>query len=160
MSFKANKISSSLLYRLTDESTEPSTGSQTGFYIDFNALQVDIKNNLENVLNSRPFYFGSYQGKEIKKSILNYGIPDFSQQHYHLKKYQQELCQVIKDSITHFEPRLQKLSVNLVDGENKNTRNLTIRIVGTIVIKADAQQAVFESNLDVVRYKFTFEDEV
>jgi type VI secretion system protein ImpF len=153
------KIQAPLLHRLTDESIEQLIDTDKGRYIHFEDLQIEIKSNLENILNARPFYFGAHKNlTELNNSVLNYGIPDFSQQYYHLKKHQKELCQVIRAVISHFEPRLQKTMVSLVENQEKNVRTLTIRITGVIVVKPEIHQAVFESNLDVIRYQFTFQD--
>ncbi|MSP52698.1 MAG: type VI secretion system baseplate subunit TssE [Gammaproteobacteria bacterium] len=160
MNIATKQIQAPLLHRLTDHAPENSIDAESGRYVNFADLQTDIKQNLEQILNARLSYFGvEHALSEIKQSVLNYGIPDFTRQYSHFKKHQKELCQNIQDAIICFEPRLQQVKVGLVDSQDKNSRILTIRISGMLSIKPDSQVTVFESSLDIVRYQFTFKDE-
>lgn len=160
MKQRVKQINSPLLYRLTDDEPALAHSKDQGRYIDFDTLHADVKSNLEHILNTRLGYFGDLKPfNELNKSILNYGMADFSQQYASVKQHQQELCQLIQDTIAHFEPRLQNVKVTLLSSDVDVQRSFLVRIFAEINIKPEPQQAVFESNLDIVRYQFTFEDE-
>ena len=154
------QIVSSLLHRLVDEHPEFEHETDAHKYISLEALKKDIRENLEMILNTRLGYFDAPKGcDEIKRSILNYGIPDFTRQYYSLRQNQQELCNTIKATINHFESRLQQVKVTLSETDAEINRSFFIRIESVINIKPEPKQAVFESNLDIVRYQFSFDEE-
>lgn len=153
------QINSPLLYRLTDDEPDMDYEADPKRYINFDILHRDVKENLEHILNTRIGYFDSFkQYDELATSTLNYGIADFSQQYYSIKKHQRELCSNIQAVISHFEPRLQRVKVSLLENDIELQRSFMIRISGEINIKPEPQQAVFETSLDVMRYQFTFDE--
>lgn len=155
-----HQIHSPLLHRLIDEEPTLDYEHDPRRYIDFETLHQNVKDNLEHILNTRIGYFDSLKKyDELERSTLNYGIADFSQQYYSIKKHQRELCKNIQDVVTHFEPRLQKVRVHLLENDIELNRSFMIRIGGEINIKPEPQQAVFESSLDVMRYQFTFDED-
>lgn len=161
MSASVQQIQAPLLSRLMDYEPENICDVDEKRYISFTQLQEDIKQNLENILNTRLMLLDADpQLTEVKQSVLHYGIPDFTQQYAMVKAQQKVLCQRIEKAINHFEPRLQQVSIMLAENPDKNSRILTIRINGTIVVKPIAKQTSFESSLDIVRYQFIFKDEL
>jgi type VI secretion system protein ImpF len=142
------KINSPLLYRLLDEDPDKQQEKISRRFIDLNGLEQDIRNNLEMILNTRfcglewPEHLS-----ELKQSVLNYGIADFSQM---------QLCRNIKETLERFEPRLQFVKVSLLDDEVELDRILKIRIEGVINIAPSPIPAVFESCLDITKQQFDF----
>jgi type VI secretion system protein ImpF len=154
------QIASPLLRLLIDEAPDLSYEKNTPNYIGFQTLKNDIRDNLEMILNARRHYLTKpARLTQISESILNYGIVDFTQQYYSLDKNQSELREAIRKAITYFEPRLQAVRVTMVEPEEGDERSFRIRIDGLIQIKPEPQQAAFESQLDLVRYQFSFEEE-
>lgn len=152
-------IQSPLLHRLTDVAPDEVFENEQERYLEFADLRRDIQQNLEWILNTRNSMLEQGQlPVSLRESILHYGIADFSQQYYSIKKNQKALCQSIQDTITHFEPRLQQVSVELISTDAAISRQFSFRIVGTVHLKPEPQQATFEPNMDVLRYQFSFED--
>jgi type VI secretion system protein ImpF len=153
------QIASPLLHRLTDDKPGERAVHDTNRYVDYTQLHQDIKQNLESLLNTRLGYFDVLkQESQLSRSLLSYGIADFSGQYDSIKKHQLDLCQQIQETILHFEPRLQQVTVSLVDNDDALTRRFSFRIAGNIHLKPTPVQAVFEFDLDIVRYQFTFNE--
>jgi type VI secretion system lysozyme-like protein len=131
------KIRTPLLCRFTESETE----------FDLAALQQDIKQNLECLLNTRT--------RGI--AILSYGIDDFMHSYFGNKKSQEELCINITDAISIFENRLSQVYVTTSDNDISLERTLKIRIEAQIDLKPTSVPAVFESCLDITKQTFIME---
>jgi len=153
-------ITTSLLHRLIDNEPGQSQERGMGYTIDYVSMQQEIRKNLENILNTRLNLFNlASKYLLIKTSVLNYGMPDFSRKYYVATSQQLELCENIKAIIEAYEPRLQQVRVHALQVEAKEHRSLVMRIEGLINMRLDTKQAVFESNLDILSYQFSVEDE-
>lgn len=137
-------ISAPLLYRLLDDNPHSERDMQYGNSLSLTDLQTDISNNIQYILNSRC------------DSLLDYGIDDFTQPKYALTHYQHLLCKIIQVAIEHFEPRLQKVNVSLLNADNE--RNLHLQISANLNLKPDYQAAIFETKLDIVNHVFDIEE--
>lgn len=154
------KINSPLLYRLLDEDPDKQQEKISHRFIDINGLHEDIRHNLEMILNTRfcgldwPEHLS-----ELKQSVLNYGIIDFSQTYFNNKNTQLQLCRNIREVLEHFEPRLQSVKVTLLNDELELDRVLKIKIEGILNIEPSPIPTVFESCLDITKQKFDFSKE-
>jgi type VI secretion system protein ImpF len=154
------QISSPLLHRLTDDDPGEVVQHDQARYIDYQALRQDIKQHLQLILNTRLTLLEQFDtSNECSRSILNYGISDIGSQYYSIKKHQQALCRHITSTLSHFEPRLQNIYVELLENDDALNRQCRFRIIGTINLKPEPIQAAFESDLDVMRYQFTLDEE-
>lgn len=142
------KINSSLFYRLQENSPR---------FTDINDLTQDIRNNLEMILNTRSYDLDLPEYlTELRYSLLNYGIADFSKNYSNNKHAQMQLCRGIKEILEIFEPRLRAINVILLDQEVEVDKLLKIRIEGIINIMPSPMPAVFESCLDISKQYFVF----
>ena len=142
------KIDSPLLYRLQKNPQQ---------FININELEKEIQDNLEMILNTRSYDLDLPKHvPELRCSVLNYGIADFSQSYFNSKYAQMQLCHDIKEILAIFEPRLHLINVTLLDSEVELDRILKIRIEGMINITPVPMPAVFESCLDVSKQHFVF----
>lgn len=114
-------------------------------------LKEEIRQNLENILNTRLAYIYL----EGTPSVLSYGLPDFTQQYYSLQQNQESLCDQIKAILSHFEPRLSQLTVSILEPMSELNRSFQIRIAGEIHLKHQTWEALFESTFDRIRAGFS-----
>lgn len=153
------QISSPLLQRLTDLAPGEVHQNDNARYINYQTLRQDIRQHLEQILNTRLNFFDTFsEDNACSRSILTYGISDFSGQYYSIKKHQHVLCQQIERTLSHFEPRLQQISVQLIDHDDVLNRQFRFRINGVVHLKPEPVQTTFESDLDIVRYQFSLEE--
>lgn len=156
-----NQVPSPLLTRLIDDNPDSEHDTQFSPLIPVDALQQDIKQNLEAILNTRVNVFQLPDNQtELSQSILAYGLPDFSTLTIAGQQHQEELCQTIENVITQFEPRLQKVSVTELEQDNDSTRTLRLQIRAEINLKPNPKPTMFETNLDIVTHTIDVEEEL
>lgn len=160
MNTTQQKITMPLMQRLIDEHPDEQHELGMSNFISLSALQDDIKENISALLNHR-LELASLNDKfsELKKSILAYGMLDFTQPEFSWHKQQQLLCQHIKQVLNHFEPRLQKVRVTVVAASQKMSRSLQLRIVGEINLKPTVKTAAYETIFDAVNVAFDVREE-
>jgi type VI secretion system lysozyme-like protein len=159
MKDQAMQIISPLLYRLTDTNPDDKMESDARQYISQQQLYQDIRNNLEVILNTRlNLFYQKNQLTDFLHSVINFGVLAFWQDLYSFEEWQQKICRNVRSSIGYFEPRLQNTKVYFPEKELHHNHVWLLRIEGSINIKPEPQQAVFESSLDVLRYQFIFQE--
>lgn len=150
------KFISPLLHRFSNKNTNTKLTGQ--HLITAEALSDDIRCHLEKLLNARTLcVHWPKHLKQLDQSLLNYGIEDFTHQHFNNEALSQALCESITKIIQRFEPRLNHIKVQLLQNEHDIERELHIRIEATIVSNINQDSTVFESNLDITRQRFRFE---
>ena len=94
-------------------------------------LLESIQTNLNEVLNYRCVHDALPDSlASLKTSLLYYGLPDLSRFNPNSSDDQQRVCELIKNCIHRFEPRLQQVEVNPLRNpitDVVNTMRLMIR---------------------------------
>lgn len=110
-------------------------------------LHESVRRNLENLLNTR-WRCVSWPPDldELERSLVNYGIPDFTGAAFNDPISRREFRRILEISIRHYEPRFGNVRVNIVESEKKEDRTLRFRIDG--VLGADGEAVAFETALD------------
>lgn len=91
-----------------------------------NAMYNNIKENLEQLLNTRTFAL-DLPHDSTSGALLKYGIPDYSHLSWLSQNDQKTLCHSFIDAISHQDPRLTKVKVNFLgQGERPGTIKLEI----------------------------------
>lgn len=109
------------------------------------SIENHIHENLALLLNSRRKMFADNiieKNKLLSDSILCFGIPDFTLVDFTHPQAQDNFCQVVRQAIYQHEPRLNNISVNIIDNDQVIERCLKIKIEA--MIKTIHQVASFE----------------
>ncbi len=144
-------IQASILDRLVDY--EPGVSREPVQYrlINIGQIKASVARDLENLLNTKryilvpPVAYG-----EVNKSLLVYGLKDFTSQNPRSLPVRQQLRQDIEITLSRFEPRLRNVTVNL-EPPTPNERNLRFRISGLLVVEPAAEPVTFDTYFDVNR---------
>ncbi len=139
----------SVLDRLLDD--EPGTQhdvdrSRTQLLRD---LKQSVRRDLENLLNTRiSLYSVPTDLEQLKTSVLNYGIPDFTGLAMGSRRQRENLARRVEDAIRRFETRFKSLRVELVDDSgNVKDRAIRFRIEGLLHAEPAPEPVTFESQL-------------
>ena len=86
---------------------------------------------------------------EVKKSILNYGIPDLTSLNLTSESGLSVFCRDVETIIKHFEPRFEQVKVSPLKAQEKGL-NKTIRFrIDALMISDPAPEVViFDSELE------------
>jgi type VI secretion system lysozyme-like protein len=137
-----------VLNHLTGGEPNWRTGSQG--YAQFKEL---LKMDLQRLLNTRRPYLP--QTENI--TLLNYGLPDLSQFNPGAEEDCEALRQAIQTTLTQFEPRLQAISVDLMETESADPFILSLKISGHLAM-AEQPLVEFISSLNPTTHQLYVEE--
>ncbi|HEY7155828.1 MAG TPA: type VI secretion system baseplate subunit TssE [Gemmataceae bacterium] len=139
----------SVLDRLLDfepDSTREAVPSPNQLLRD---LKHSVRRDLENLLNTRVrLLTWPPHLQELKQSLLNYGLPDFTSVNLSSSKEREDFCRVIQDIIVQLEPRLLKVSVSPLSPSEPLDRTFHFRIDALLRIDPAPEPVVFDSNVE------------
>ena len=120
-----------------------------------NLVLENIRENIELILNTRLIHLNWPKDKhELTQSIVNYGLPDFTHSYFANQDSQTQLLQEIRQKISIFEPRLNKISVVFLDNDADIERVLKLRIDAIIEFEYSHLPTSYESDIDMVTQLF------
>ena len=151
-----DELAPSLLDRLLDDEPQrrkelPRSRGQL-----LRELKHSVRRDLENLLNTR------WQCRnvppeldELRVSLVNYGIPDFSGARLSTSDGREKLRTIVEQSVERFEPRLTKVRVTVLPPADELDRRLRLRIDAMLRVEPHPEPVVFDSELK--RATSTFE---
>ena len=123
-------LTPSLLDRLLDTDA---TGAGTRTRTDEDALAAAVRRDLAALLNAnRPWRSVPDRHATLRKSLLGFGLPDFSAGAFNLAAQREILRREIAAAIRQYEPRLAAVSVTLRDRADSFGPDLRLRVDGFI----------------------------
>ena len=141
-------VSLPLLDRLTDDEqgisyTRPDRAKSV------RELKRSLRRDLEWLFNSRANHEVPPDLAEVKKSVYNYGLPDYS--HLSLNSFgdRQRLQKQLEVAINLFEPRLQGITVRLADNSFEPGRAIRFQIDGFLKMDPAPERISFDTVLDI-----------
>jgi len=141
----------SLLDRLIDDEPDRTLEEVAMPAAVIRSIRAGIRRDLENLLNTRlyrEFSLDSYP--ELKKSVVNYGLPDFSTVQLGSLEEHQRLRTIIEDTIRRFESRLDAVDIEIVDKTDTEDRTLYMKISAVLMVEPDPIALLFDSRIHTV----------
>jgi len=119
-------------------------------------LDRSVLRDLENLLNARRSLQDVPDGLgQLADSLLNYGLPDLQSMQIREDHDVGRLCEMIRECIERFEPRLRNVHVSATDEDQPADRRLRFLIEATLVVNPIEQEVRIESEIDSGRASFT-----
>ena len=141
-------LTPSLLDRLMDRDPEvqretPKTRGQL-----LRDLKDSVRRDLENLLNTRARPLVVPAGlKELKQSLVNHGMPDFSWMPIGSAREREALARTLQGVIRQHEPRFKRVEVRLLENAEPLDRTLRFRIEALLHAEPAPEPVVFDSLL-------------
>jgi len=143
--FHKSGVTVSLLSRL--EKTLPQTVKREN-HDDMTTVLSHIRRDLETLLNTKRSDIPiSHKRPWVNQSIIQFGMPDFMNLNFAQEQGQFQLCQLIKQTIELFEPRIHDVMV-FIESETVIHSTLSVTIQGNIKHNNQHHECLFESLLD------------
>ena len=142
-------LQSSLLDRLLrDEAPgERRPGGRRGQSV--REIRESIRRDLEDLLNTRVRCLSWPKDLyELGRSLVNYGIPDFTGTSVASPENQEDFVVIIQRAIERHEPRFRGVSVKLIKSPDPLDRTLRFRIDATLQADPAPEPIVFDSALE------------
>ena len=109
-------------------------------------LKLSVRRDLENLLNTRQCCVSWPEHlKELKQSLLNYGIPDLTGASLSSAKERDDLCRALQAVIARHEPRFKSVRVTGLDNAEPLDRTLRFRIEALLLVDPAPEPIVFDS---------------
>ena len=136
----------SVLDRLIDREPDVSTEPAWRQSISLRELQTALLRDLEALLNTRqktPPLPADFQ--EARKSILAYGLPDFTAFGASSAEQREVLRHAIESAIALFEPRLREMQITLHAPAGEHDRTLRMTIDALLQVDPDPLPITFDT---------------
>jgi type VI secretion system protein ImpF len=154
-------VTQSVLDRLIDnepqtQSEPPLTRSQS-----VRALKASVRRDLEWLLNTRriPVEAGE-EYPESRRSLYNYGLPDFTSFSLANINDRARLLRHLEDTVRLFEPRLDHVRVVPIEVGNENlTRLLRFQIEALLKMDPAPEQVTFDTVLQLASGEYQIRGE-
>lgn len=152
---KEQPVVASVLDRLIDDHPEMTKETPKSRGQLLRELKQCVRRDLENLLNTRwrahpwPKHLG-----ELERSLVNYGIPDFTGMSFGSAGGQQRLVEMIEQTIRRFEPRFKQVKVELLPAADQSSRTLRFRIDALLGAEPAPEPVVFDTQLEASTGQF------
>jgi type VI secretion system protein ImpF len=146
-------VTQSVLDRLIDN--EPGNSSEASMTRaqSVRALKASLRRDLEWLLNTRriPEEADDHY-PELKKSLYNYGFPDFTNFSFSSPRDRIRLVKVLEEAVRTFEPRMEAARVVLIDADptgQEINRSVRFQIEGLLRMDPAPEQVCFDTVLSL-----------
>jgi type VI secretion system protein ImpF len=114
-----------------------------------------VRRDLENLLNTRARCLSWPPSLvELPASLVNYGLPDFTNTYARAVQDPDTLSKAIQFAIEQFEPRLRNVRVELLKGDVATERALRFRIDATLYVDPVEDKVFYSSSLEPITGNF------
>ncbi len=153
------KLVASILDRLIDGDPAGGPPPQVEPERELAQIKASVKRDLEWLLNSRqPLFDPPGDLRHVRRSLLTFGLPDFTVANLDGTKDQELLRRAIEETVRRFEPRLESVTVRLEVGHEFD-RSLRFRIDGMLQVDPEPEPVSFDSVLQLNTRDFVVQGE-
>ena len=136
----------SLLDRLIDDSVDGGADAPS-----FTRLKEGLRRDLEDVLNTRRRFLRPPKAlAELDRSLLSYGISDFTNEELNSFTFRQDFADEVREVLRRLEPRITVHDVQLLDNTDALDRRLRFRITGMAHLGDEHEELAFDSYVDPI----------
>lgn len=141
-------LNASVLERLVDRDPETQREAPRGRGQVLRDLKDSVCRDIEHLLNTRARNLVVPAGlTELKQSLVNYGLPDFTGTPVGSARDREGLVRAIQAVLRQHEPRFKKVDVKLLDNAEPLDRTLRFRIDALLHAEPAPEPVVFDSTL-------------
>jgi len=144
-----NNITQSVIDRLMDMEPREAADPPFSRLKTLKDYRANVRRDLQWLLNTRRINEAADMDMpDLRKSLFNFGLPDFSAYSLNSPNDRMELTQHIEETIGLFEPRLRDAKVVVLDSESGDTRVLRFKIEALLVMDPAPEQVFFDGVRD------------
>jgi type VI secretion system protein ImpF len=142
-------VQASLLDRLTDYEPRNNSEARVGYLESVRQFKAGLQRDLEWLLNTRRIPVTAPEElDELQRSVYHYGLPDITSISRDSHDARDRLLRRVEDAITTFEPRLENVTISVVEMEGEeHRRELRFHVEGTLLMDPTPEQVIFDTVL-------------
>ncbi len=155
------RVQLSLLDRLVDMDPELERDPPLSRTQALRELRQSVRRDLEHLLNGRQRCRSWPRSlTELDRSLLNYGIPDFTGVELGASGRREDFRSAVERVIREFEPRFTMVRVSLIEDENDEQldRTMRFRIEALMRVEPAPEPIVFDSQLEPLTNTFSLSE--
>ncbi len=123
-------------------------------------LRDGLRRDCENLLNTRRRFIGwPAEFEELERSLLAYGLGDFTHEALGSPVFRQEFGEQVTLVLQRLEPRIAVQEVRLLDNTDALDRRLRFRITGEVRFGEERHGVSFDSFIDPVECEIVIRDQ-
>src|SRR5436190_23418180 len=146
---------SSVLDRLLDDDPGTSIEAAKNRSQLLRDLKASVRRDIENLLNARRRNVSLPAGLvELERSLLSYGVADFSGSGPATAKQRDAFCRALEVVIRTNEPRLLEVRVEVAANPEAGDRTLRFRIDALLRADPAPEPVIFDSTLEPATHTF------
>jgi type VI secretion system protein ImpF len=152
-------VQAGLLDRLVDENPDTRSEAPITRAESLRRFRAAIKRDLEWLLNtvqSGDTYPPAY--RELRKSILTYGLPDVSGFSLQNKADEMRLLRTIEETIESFEPRLRRIRVTNPNEVTSTQQAIVFHVDALLMMDPAPERIAFDTVLEVGKGAYTVKE--
>lgn len=142
-------VSLPLLDRLTDLELSLAADPPLTRAESVRRLRASLRRDLEWLFNTRANHELTPDYPEVFRSVMNFGLPDFTNFSMSTLRDRQRLQRQIEVAISHFEPRLGSVQVRLIGDPTDGGKSVRFQIDGLLKMDPAPEHISFDTILDV-----------
>ncbi len=149
MSDKQRPLLPSLLDRLLDADPGVSREPPQARHQVLRDVKLSLRRDLEHLLNTRArnLLWDPERMPELKKSLADYGLPDFTAVGLGTESDRVKFCRQIEEIIRRHEPRLANVQVVPASEGESLDRSFAFRILAELDVDPAPEPVLFDSHL-------------
>lgn len=116
--------------------------------------------DIESLLNTKVDWTNSADSlQEIKVSSVNYGLEDFSTKNLTYPGDKDVLCVEIRELIGLYEPRLERVKVQILENSDPVDRVVRLMITANLILEEDRERLSFRTKVNPVNHLFSVKEQ-
>ena len=138
----------SLLDRLIDDNPHHALELVMPVSTNLTSYRKSIRRDLENLLNTRLYRQSNISAyPELQKSVVNYGLPDFSTVQFSSAEHREEFRQSLEQTIEQYETRFKRVRVEITQTGEEYDRTLYLKINALLILEPDPVPVLYDSRI-------------
>lgn len=140
----------SILDRLLDDAPDVTHEPAASRFQNLRQLKQAVTRDLEALLNTRQEALGELPAAfvEVRRSLLTYGLPDFTAFSLLNPQDRQRIRRALEQAIAAFEPRLERVRVNLAS-PRQHEQTLRFHIEALLKVEPAPEPVTFDALLQL-----------
>ncbi|MFT7642110.1 MAG: type VI secretion system protein ImpF [Pirellulaceae bacterium] len=134
-------------------------GAAYGDAMTVEELKASVQRDLENLLNTR-WRVSAWPPTldELERSVVNYGIPDFSGSSLRSSDDQEDFRRILENAIRVHEPRFINVKVT-IDQDRAPERTLHFKIDAELRTHPNPEPVIFDSSVEPLSHRIRVKSE-
>ena len=148
------ELRTSLMDALVDDTNDRQ------YFDPYERYKKMVCRDIESLLNTKVDWTNSADSLlELKVSSVNYGLEDFSTKNLTYPGDKDVLCVEIRELIELYEPRLERVKVQILENSDPVDRVVRLMITANLILEEERERLSFRTKINPVDHLFSVKEQ-